>query len=159
MIFDVNILKAVMDKARQKIDADQVGFPRKDAAGNKLTYCNINAFKVAQGIGLNLFWNEEAQRPMMANEMVEHMDASPLRFMKFTEHLDAWKQAHDGGLVFAAQKEEGHGHIAPIYPTEGMITSGKWRAQVPECSNVGVRNDIMGVNFAFADPPDYYRVL
>jgi hypothetical protein len=39
-----------------------------------------------------------------------------------------------------------------------METSGNWKAQVPFCSNVGKTVGIMGVNYAFRTPPDYYAV-
>ena len=155
MTFDIIKLKAIMDSVRN----DPSLVPVRSADGVLTTHCNANAFRVAQDLGLNLFWNEAAGRMMMANEMVDAMDANPTRFSKFQDHLAAWRSANAGQLVFAAQKEAGHGHIVPIYPSVGMETSGKWRVQVPVGSNVGIVNKIQGINFCFANPPDYYMVL
>lgn len=133
--------------------------PVKTQSGGLITYCNLNVYRVVQALGLNLFYNFDADRPMLANEMVTYMDIFPQRFSRFQNHVIAHELVNKGFLILAGQKEELHGHITPLYPSAGMKTSGKWRTQVPYVSNVGERNEIMGLNFAFADLPDYYIIL
>ncbi len=155
MIFDVNKLKEIMDLVRN----NPAYLPTRDKNGVLITFCNENAFHVAQSLVLNLFWNEKENRVMLANEMYDYMDSTPVRFSKFTDHLAAWDIANKGYLVYAAQQGEAHGHICPIYPNQSLETSGKWGVQVPVCSNVGAKNAVFGVNYAFADPPTYYMVI
>jgi len=154
-MFGTDQLKAVMDSVR--LDAALV--PKREQSGVLTTYCNLNAYRVVQALGLNLFYNYPQDRPMLANEMVDIMVRRPQAFSRFKDHIIAFELTNTGILIMAASKGEAHGHIAPLYPSAGMETSGKWLTQVPRCSNVGVRNDVMGVNYAFADPPDYFIVL
>lgn len=155
MTFNIVILKNIMDKVRN----DPALAPVKNADGTTTTFCNFNAYNIAKALGLNMFWNSEANRPMMANEAVDYMLTNPARFLCFHNHLSAFTLVNQGHLVFAALKNTPHGHIVPVYPSVGMETSGKWMAQVPYCSNVGARNDIMGLNYAFADVPCYYLTI
>lgn len=149
MTYDIDFLKKAMDSVR-----NDPALKTKDGE----TFCNYNAFKVAQELGLALFWNNRNNRVMMANEMVSFMDANPQQFSKFTDHKRAWELTNEGYLIFAALADKPHGHIAPLYPSPGMETSGKWQAQVPFCSQVGARNDVMGLNYAFFLAPTYYLV-
>jgi hypothetical protein len=150
MTYDIDLLKKVMDNAR-----NEPSFIPKD----KKTFCNFASFRVMQELGQPFFWNEDKNRIMMASEMVTDMDARPELFSKFTSHDIAWKLASKGHLIFAALEGSPHGHIAPIYPTDHMDVSGKWQSKVPLVSNVGIRNAVMGANYAFADPPNYYLVV
>jgi hypothetical protein len=155
MKFTPEQLKAVMDSVR----LDAALSPVREQSGHLITYCNLNAYRVAQALGLAIFHNYDADRPMLASEMVYYMGQSPEKFSKFTNHTIAHDLANRGYLVLAAVAGDPHGHIAPVYPTAGMETSGKWKTQVPFLSNVGVRNDIIGANYAFADEPFYYVVV
>lgn len=150
MKYDPKLLKKVMDAVRN----DPALLP-KDGK----TYCNFNAFRVAQELGQPLFWNEDANRIMLANEMVADMNDRPQIFSKFYQHDKAWELANEGYLIFAALASEGHGHIAPVYPSKEMVVSGKWGLVTVNLSNVGIRNDVMGANFCFASMPSYYLVL
>ena len=154
MTFKIEQLKAVMDSVR----LDAILAPIKTASGTT-TFCNLNAYRVVQALGLNLFFNYDADRPMTANEMVSYMDIMPQEFSKFQSHMIAFDLVNKGCLVFAAQSAELHGHIAPIYPSANMITSEKWKCPVPLASNVGLQNQVQGVNYCFADRPDYYFVV
>ena len=147
-------LKAVMDTVRN----DPSLAPVKNQYGIT-TFCNLNAYRVAQALGLNIFFNYDADRPMLANEDVAYMDANPQLFSKFESHAIAHDLAGKGYLIYAAQAGEVHGHIAPVYPSDLMITSGKWACQVSYISNVGETNSLMGVNWGFAMLPFYYLVI
>lgn len=151
MIFNVKSLKTVMDLVR----TDEKWAPK-----DGVTHCDSNCFQVAEKLGVGDIWAPLNDASAMANDMIAHMDAHPDKFFKFSDHMKAWQLAAEGSLVFAARREAGHGHICPVYPSVGMVTSGHWRAQVPYCSNVGIRNEVMGVNYAFGGlvQPDYYAV-
>ena len=148
------ILKTNMDLMRQ----DKELLPVKNSDGTLTTFCNFNAYRICNALGLKLFWNQNASRCMTANEMYAFMAIHPEMFSHFKDNNLAFSLANQGWLIFAAQPEEAHGHIAPIYPSAGMVTSGKWNTQVPECSNIGISNQVFGINFAFADPPDFFVV-
>jgi hypothetical protein len=152
MTYDVAFLKKVMDKVRN----EPAFRPTK-----KATFCNLATHKLCCELGLPpFFWEDGENRPMMANEMVVTLETNPDKFSKFTDHARAWDLARKGHLVFAARSDHPHGHIAPLYPSEGMISSVKWKSNtIPLVSNVGVRNDVIGVNFAFAEVPGYYLVI
>lgn len=153
MIFDIHKLKNAMDDVRNHPNM-------APSADGSVTHCNSNAFLVCAALGVSDIWTPLKRDGMMANDMVEHMEANPDRFFKFCSHLEAWQLASEGNLVFATIQHQPHGHICPLYPSVGMVTSGKWNDQVPYCSNVGEKNDIMGVNYAFGlVPPDYWLVL
>lgn len=154
MIFKTEQLKAVMDNIRN----DPALAPIKTQYG-LTTFCNLNAYRIAQALGFNIFHNYDADRPMLANEMIYFMDIKPEVFSKFSDHALAHNLVNKGYLIFAAQKGEIHGHIAPVYPYNYMLISGKWRCQVPYISNVGERNGVIGVNWAFAKEPNYYIIL
>jgi hypothetical protein len=132
--------------------------PEKDGK-NTITKCNMAVYALAQKLGLAFFWKHPEERVMLANEMVDFMLAHPAIFSRFQDHQIAWGLANMGYLIIAAKKDDPHGHVAPVYPSVGMVTSGKWNAAVPYVSNVGVRNDVMGVNFAFGEQPDYYLIF
>ena len=150
MIFAIPFLKKVMDKVRN----EPAFKPTKQA-----TYCNLATYKLLCELGIPMFWDDGYKRPMLANEIVVEMETHPEKFSKFTDHLRAWTLARDGHLIFAARVDHPHGHICPLYPSEGMITSAKFKTQVPLGSNVGLRNDVIGINFIFQDPPTYYLVI
>lgn len=150
MIFDIKTLKKVMDSVRQ----NPAFTPTK-----KNTFCNFAIYKTIKDLKLDFFWDDEEDRPMLANEMIAEMERNPSRFSKFTDHLRAWEMARIGHLVIAARADVPHGHVAAMYPSDGMITSGKWRTQVGLCNNIGKVNAVQGVNFCFAEPPNYYLVV
>lgn len=120
------------------------------------THCNSNAYRVATALGLDLFYETKAKRIMLANEMFSSMAAAGSGFKRTEDHKEAFNAANAGRLVFAAQAEAGHGHIAPVYPSKGMVLSGHWGTSCPWVSNVGKDVGVMGCNFAFAKPPSYF---
>lgn len=150
MTFELAALKKALDAVRE----DPAFEPK-----NGVTYCNMAAFKLVQDLGFNYLWNGKRNRPMLANECVDYFEAHPEQFSKFYSPMYAADLALRGHLVFAALKDTPHGHIAPVYPDQELVTSGKWRAQVPKVSNVGAENKIMGLNFAFGDMPNFYLVI
>ena len=151
--FPLGKLKNAMDE----IVADPALQPDQPKKG--ITYCNIAIFKLVQGLGFPYFWNEKADRPMMANEIVDYMDAHPVQFSKLYNPLTAHDLANNGYLCLAALKDQPHGHIAACYPSQNLITSGKWRVQVGEVANVGRKNGVIGVNYAFSELPSFYICL
>ena len=160
MIYEIPLLKSVMDEIRNIPELKPEIIKNVDGTTTiKTTHCNENVYRVCQSLGLQVFWNKNASRPMMANEMFDFMAVNPLAYSRFYDHLTAFTLVNQGHLIIAACKEEGHGHVAPLYPSPGMETSGKWGTQTPWCSNVGKTVGPMGVNYAFADPPAYFVFL
>ena len=146
-------IRAACDQVRVMPDLA----PDKDAKGNIIaTHCNSNAFRVASALGLDLFYDKTQKRIQLANEMYASMAAPASGFQRTQSHIDAFKAANAGRLVFAAQAEIGHGHIAPVYPIRGMVLSGNWKCECPYVSNVGKDVGVMGANYAFHTPPDYF---
>ena len=147
-------IRAACDQVRAMPDLE----PDKDTAGNiTATHCNSNAFRVASALGLDLFYATKEKRIMLANEMFASMAAPASGFQRTESHIDAFQAANAGRLVFAAQANAaGHGHIAPVYPSRGMVLSGNWKCECPYVSNVGKDVGVMGTNFAFAKPPSYF---
>jgi hypothetical protein len=131
------------------------------SADGKITHCNAHAFMIAATLGITKIWGELREAATTANMLIDYMDNHPSAFIKSDDPVEAWKAANDGFLVFAAVKGAAHGHIAPIYPTPGMETSGSWKCQVPFVSNVGKKNAVMGANYAFSKDsrPSYYVVV
>jgi hypothetical protein len=147
MIFNPTFLKMALDRIRIEPDLQ----PTPDGS---VTHCNQYCQRIAEDLGEKDLWGGA----VMANDMIAYMDAHPEKFFKFSDHMKAWQMVNDGSLIFPAQREVGHGHLCPLRPSVGMETSGNWKAQVPFCSNVGKTVGIMGVNYAFRTPPDYYAV-
>lgn len=124
-----------------------------------ITYCNIAMFKLVQGLGFNLFWNEKADRPMMANEMIAYMDTSPCKFSKFFDPMMAYRYANEGHLVISGLKGIPHGHVAAIYPKQELHTSGTLKTQVPFIANCGKKNGIIALSYAYTEIPNFYLCL
>lgn len=75
------------------------------------------------------------------------------------ERLDgaasAQEASNKGRLVVASQKAEGHGHVAVVIPG-ACIQSGQWKGPAPRIANVGKSNGLMGANFAFSKPCEFF---
>lgn len=151
MPFPISQLTRVMDIVRSNPGLE----PKPDGT----TYCNFNALMVAEELGCRDIFPRGIH--LLANELIKHMETSPSFLPLGQDHDRAYARASAGCLVFAGAKELVHGHIAPLYPAAGLITSGLWKAQVPHVSNVGKRNAIMGVNFAFSSKnrPMYFEAV
>ena len=158
-------LRAACDQVRAMPDLR----PNQPRPGD--THCNSNVYRVATALGLDLFYATKEKRIMLANEMHAYMAAAGNGFKSFNyskddkgieirvpiTHREAWEAANAGRLVFAAQANpSGHGHIAPVYPSKGMVLSGNWRTECPYVSNVGPTVGVMGANYAFRTPPAYF---
>lgn len=150
MTYDIPVLKKVMD--------DAVNAPELQPSKGQ-TFCNIGAFRIAKDLGYNYFWDEAKVRPMLANECVDFMEKNPALFSKLFNPLTAWDMANNGYLVFAALKDVPHGHIVAVYPSQEMVTSGKWDCQVPLVANIGKENKVCGTNYAFKEIPNFYLCI
>lgn len=78
---------------------------------------------------------------------------------------EAQDQANSGGLAMAAAastllsqwsgEDEYHGHVAIVCPGQ-MVQSEHWGKPAPTIANVGIKNAIMGANWAFRKEPLFY---
>lgn len=115
------------------------------------TFCNFGVERICQALGYdNLFGK-------MANQIYDYVSEN---WAQVTED-DAVAAAKIGDLVLGAWKSDsGHGHVAMVYPDlRPTIFSGKWKVYCPWVANVGKTNDVMGANWAFADRPQYFRLM
>jgi hypothetical protein len=151
--FPILTLKNALNLARE------APYLKPDADGT--THCDSHAFLVASVLGITKIWGNLKDSATNANMLVDYMEKHGEWFIKSADPVWAWEITNTGCLVFAAVKGAAHGHIAPVYPTAGMETSGNWNCQVPFVSNVGKRNAVMGANYAFPknSPPSYYLVV
>ena len=112
-----------------------------------ITWCNKAVDRICAYLGYAEFHG------MMANGIIKHCqvsgDFSPLLITSATALAKA------GRIVIAGQEGQVHGHVAIVYPGRD-IYSGKWQVYVPQVANVGKSNGIMGVNYAFPAPPEFY---
>lgn len=153
--FTIPELKKPMDE----VVADPALQPDQPKKG--MTYCNIAMFRIIQGLNFNRFWHEKAERPMMANEMIDYMNSHPLEFSKLFNPITAYDMANNGYLVIAALSGIPHGHVTAIYPKQDLYTSGTLKAQVPYCCNVGPKKGfgIVPLSYAFREIPDFFICL
>ncbi len=124
----------------------------------KTTYCNLAVRKILQGMQLDLFYLEKEKRCMLANEMIDYMEASRSKFAKLKDGTDAASEARDGIIVIACEKGSSSGHVAVVYPA-AMERSESWKKMAPMLANVGKKNGIMRASLCFQEEPTYYRVL
>ena len=131
-----------------------MSYKRKD----NTTYCNMATFDILERFGLQRnFWDKEEKRIMLANEMCEVLDKTYIHIGcdcdKFPELINS------NFLMIASWKNDnGHGHIAPIYPSRTRVFSNKWKKNVPLVGNVGYENGVMGLNWAFPEEPKIYII-
>lgn len=122
------------------------------APANGVTFCNIAVHRICRGMGFDKF------EGILANQIYEYCVMNWER--PWGEKEDMGKQAAEaagkGDLVIAAVKGNPHGHCAIVYPKGPMLYSGKWGMYVPRVANVGKENGVMGANYAFRDPPEYF---
>jgi len=130
------------------------------------TYCNLAVYQFCQYLHLpkEIFYNKKKKRIMTANEMYDFakekndcfLDISKLINISFTNVCN-YVITHTDRIIFAIIKQNPHGHIAPIFPNEEIKFSAKWNCLVPMVANVGKEQNIMGLNYAFADKPDFFE--
>jgi hypothetical protein len=115
------------------------------APRNGQTFCNFATQLIAEG-----FFGTDSLNGLTANAIhakvsKEWRKVGAEDAVNFAKH----------SFVLASQAGEQHGHIATVLPLP-LVASGKWGKSVPQVANVGTRNGIMGVNFAFASEPEYF---
>jgi hypothetical protein len=112
---------------------------------NGSTFCNFATQLIAEGIFGTDSLNGLTANQIHAKISKEWRKVSAEDAVNFAKH----------SFVIASQAGEKHGHVATVLPLP-MVSSGKWGPAVPVCANVGVKNGIMGVNFAFSSEPEYF---
>jgi len=130
----------------------------RDITGDDIaeTFCNYAVQAVCKKFGC------DSLNGLTANGMCNTILHLPDEWYKISG-LIAHGYANMGRFVIAALANKPQGHVATIYPSDMMAVSGKWRdnpktsrGKVPMCANVGPKNSIIGVNWAFREVPDYY---
>lgn len=122
--------------------------------GVDVTYCNLFVHRVSKLMGFDYFFNRQAERVMLANEIIAWLERNGRQL----NTIEAFEAAKEGRFVIAGRRGDEHGHIAIIYPCPHLAYSGRWGMGVPLCANVGKVNGIFGVNWAFQILPEYYEV-
>jgi hypothetical protein len=123
------------------------------------TYCNFATNAFAQAYGCTELSNSDGS-PLLANDMADVLASS--ENFEVVHPMHATDYAAQGRLVIAAQKADGHGHVATVAPLD-RVFSQKWSSMVPVLYNVG-RSEytaksapwVTGENFAFKDKPTHY---
>lgn len=126
----------------EKVAAD----PELEARGST-TYCNIAVDRICSFLGYEKF------KGLVANEILTLCRKS--KEWQPASSDACYEAAWMGEVAIAGQSGEPNGHLAVIYP-DTKIYSGKWKKYVPKVANVGKRNGIMGVSYAFREEPDYF---
>lgn len=155
-------------------------YPEFENGVLKSTKCNYFVCEVAKEVGCNDFFDQITQHPMMADDIIRHMDASdawqeirvaglpPDSMAISLKSVQMW--ANQGYLTIAAASSaalgSAHAHVCIVRPGK-MKTSGKW-GSVPVVANVGKENFIgraksgvmkgepVGVNEAFIQMPKFF---
>lgn len=120
------------------------------------TWCNLALNDMLVLLGFKGFaYNKDARRVMTANEIVSKLDdtATSVPF------YEAGRVAMNGHIVIAGLRMPGHGHVALLYPSPVLTSSGKWtRMDVPFCANVGKVNGVIPLNWAFGVKPNLWMI-
>jgi len=117
------------------------------------TYCNLATYDILNQIGYSDGLRKSGDRILLANEMAEVL-ASKYKLVDISYCLNNILN----NIFVACKKDTPHGHIAIIYPIKTMVWSEKWKSLVPLCVNVGKVNAIMGLNWAFSEKPDIFKI-
>jgi hypothetical protein len=126
-------------------------FVAKDITGDGKaeTFCNWGLQMFAEAL-----FGFDKLKNMRANDIVTWLEKNAV---KVTAE-EALLNAERGDLVVAAQRSAaGSGHVAMVLPMP-LVFSGKWNKKCPVVANVGVKNGVMGANFAFNSEPDYFVI-
>lgn len=119
-----------------------------------ITHCNEAVYRICrQFSGYEGFYDKKRQDIITANEMCDLMSAGG----EWSKCDGKWanEYAMSGGLAVAAQKAEGHGHVAVVFPSS-MMKSGSWGKDVPMLANVGKTNGVMPASKCFTSEPSYF---
>jgi hypothetical protein len=143
-------LKEILDAVRGQKDLVTHDV---DGDGDKETFCNIALDRVLGLCGIPRMVYKLNGQPLMANAMIDFMRSSVNWELVSGEVATA--RASVGTLVVAAQQADGHGHVAPVYPSP-MEHSGSWGKYVPMLSNVGRQNAVLKSSMCFRTEPEYF---
>ena len=162
---NANEYKQILDAVRVLPELAPVMNPPLDYVHGTVvrTFCNFNLDHVMLLYGVKRFINPLTREPHMANDMIITMESSPKQWEKVNGDV-ACARASQGILVVACQREDNHGHVAPIYPAS-MEMSGSWGKNVPMLSNVGRPNSkgefnqVWRASQCFKTEPDYYSLV
>jgi hypothetical protein len=151
----VDELNAVQDK----VFADQALWP-KETDGDHMTFCNVAALHVAQGVGCHDFDPPAGTDPIRADKLYNLFKYSPLFHQQPMQ--DCQDLVNKGALILAILPSwvlrQQNGHICTL--TSGVGDhSGRWDRFAPFCLNLGRAGTCFrqkGVNWAFQMMPEFY---
>lgn len=112
------------------------------------TFCNYAVKRICNYLGYDKFGDKDT-----ANDIIKH--CCGLSVWRNILPDVAQSKANLGHIVIAGLVDKPHGHVAVVYPGQ-MVYSGKWLTYVPRVANVGKNTGIIGVNYAFKTPPEFY---
>lgn len=150
-----------LDRAQDEVFADKRYWP-KDVDGDHITYCNLAAQAVAQGVGCHALDPGPGRPALLADELYRLFLSKPAVFTPLLMR-DCQEIVNAGALVFAVlphwRLQESHGHICTLTTGPGDH-SGRWNAFTPFCMNLGRAGTCFrrkGVNWAFQIVPEFFR--
>jgi hypothetical protein len=121
------------------------------------THCNMAAHIMYYQMGGPGFLDDKKQ-PFMADQIICLMEDTP-KIWRLIDLGGVQNLADQGSLVFgcATSKEliQEHGHICTVIPGKPE-PSEHWGCDAPYCINIGQKNFIGGMNWAFQKPPSFY---
>lgn len=160
-MIDPALLNTVQDEVinRRNADGIRVFWPREED-GDEITYCNLAALAVAQGVGCHDLDSQPGKEPMTADAIYNLFRTSKIfdpKPMAVCQDL-----VNKGALIFGIAPSwdlhQGHGHICTLTPGIGDY-SGRWNMHTPLCMNLGRSGTCFrskGINWAFQIVPEFY---
>jgi hypothetical protein len=148
-----------LNAAQDSVFADQTLWP-KEQDGDEVTFCNLAALHVANGVGCHEFDTAKTAQPMRADAIYTLVQSSSA----FRRHplQDCQELVNRGALVLAIlpswHLHQRSGHVCTLTPGVGDH-SGRWDMYTPVCMNLGRYGTCFrrkGVNWAFQLVPDFY---
>jgi len=113
---------------------------KKYIAKDGKTFCNLYVNNVLKLHGVDI--------PLkLANDMIVDIEAKGEQLT-----LAEVKKCTDRLIVACQVNKDSHGHVA-IIAYDGFVYSNKWLLMVPKVYNVGNKNGLIGLNWAFPDIP------
>lgn len=147
----MNMAAQKLGKICDRVVADPVLAPERDSDGKiTKTKCNLAVQIICEEMGYGDFLG------LVANQI--YALAKKGKDWKKASGDEASAAANGGALAIAAVQGTPHGHVAILYPGP-KVWSGHWNREAPVIANVGVRNGVMGANWAFAKEPDYFVLV
>lgn len=117
------------------------------------TFCNLAVQKVCNAFDIYDFDG------MIANEMIDALEKNMLKGWRPCGGEKASEHALIGGLAIAGKRGGDHGHVAVVWPGS-MDYSPNYGKMVPMLANVGEKNGIISMSWAFASKrgePGYWK--